>query len=268
MTITDIEEIPNPHSIKMKPIREKQDINLDIINQNISRRNGMLNVYTGSGGSGKSSLMLNQFKDKNMYKRIFNNIYYFCPAASFNSVDKHPFEKLPNIYHTLDVATLEDIYDELAGKKEEATKKKEKKEPVMIIGEEEKEPEKEDEEKEIQYSALIIDDFADALKDPDIQRFLSKMIIKARHLCCSFFITLQSYTYCPKILRKQITYITIFKPKSYAEFESIAIEMFNLNKADALTLYNYVFDKAYSHLDYNTVDNSIYKNFNLLKIKN
>ena len=98
MTIINIEEIDNPHNKKMKPIREKQDIYLDVINQNISRRNGMVNIYTGSGGSGKSSLMLNQFKDKNQYKKVFNNIYYFCPSASFNSVAKHPFEKLKNIY--------------------------------------------------------------------------------------------------------------------------------------------------------------------------
>ena len=265
MPITNIEEIPNPHQTKMKPIREKQDINLDIINQNISRRNGMVNVYTGSGGSGKSSLMLNQFKDKQMYKKVFNNIYYFCPSASFNSVEKHPFEKLENIYHTLDVPTLQEIYDILVSKKEESTKKKEKKEPIQIIGEEQ-EPE-EEEEKEIEYSALIIDDFADSLKDPDIQRYLNKMIIKARHLCCSFFITLQSYSYCPKILRKQITYITIFKPKNYQEYESIALEMFNLNKQDALTLYDYVFNKPYTHLDFDTITNQIYKNFNLLKIK-
>ena len=266
MTIINIEEIDNPHNIKMKPIREKQDIYLDVINQNISRRNGMVNIYTGSGGSGKSSLMLNQFKDKNQYKKVFNNIYYFCPSASFNSVAKHPFEKLKNIYHTLDIATLQDIYDELVSKKDDATKKKEKKEPIQIVGEEEKEVE-EDEEKELEYSALIIDDFADALKDPDIQRYLNKMIIKARHICCSFFITLQAYSYCPKILRKQITYITIFKPKNYQEYESIALEMFNLNKQDALTLYDYIFNKPYAHLDFDTITNTIYKNFNLLKIK-
>ena len=267
MTITNIELIPNPHNKKMRPIKEKQGIYLDVINQNISRRNGMVCVYTGSGGSGKSSLMLNQFKDKNQYKKVFNNIYYFCPSASFNSVDKHPFEKLPNVYHTLDVATLSEIYEELVSKKDEATKEKEKREPIAIVGEEEEPEYEEEEDKEIQYSALIIDDFANDLKNPDIQSYLSKMIIKARHLCCSFFITLQSYTYMPKILRKQITYITIFKPKSYAEYESVAIEIFNLNKADALTLYDYVFNAPYTHLDFDTITNQIYKNYNLLKIK-
>ena len=63
-----------------------------------------------------------------------------------------------------------------------------------------------------------------------------------------------------------MTFITIFKPKNYQEYESIACEMFNVNKQDALTLYNYVFDAPYNHLDFNTVESIIYKNFNLLEI--
>ena len=60
---------------------------------------------------------------------------------------------------------------------------------------------------------MIIDDQADSLKDKDIQRVLNKMLIKARHISTAFIFTLQSYYYFPKILRKQITNITIFKPK-------------------------------------------------------
>ena len=71
----------------------------------------------------------------------------------------------------------------------------------------------------------------------------------------------------PKIFRKQITYITIFKSKNIAEFESIAYELLNLNKDDGLKLYNYIYDSDYAHLDIDTVQNIIYKNFNQLIIK-
>ena len=37
-----------------------------------------------------------------------------------------------------------------------------------------------------------------------------------------------------------------------------------MNKEDALTLYNYVYDEPYTHLDLDTVDNKVYKSFNLL----
>ena len=270
MTITGIEQIKNPHYKKMTPIKERQDIYIpNIVNENISRRNGMVYLLTGSGGSGKSNLLLNEFKDKNMYKKKFDNIYYFCPSASFNSVAKHPFEKHDKVYHELNIATLQDIYNELVEKKDEATKKPEPKEKSPF-GEEEEHEEKTDEsddEKEIEYSCIILDDFADQLKNIEIQKFLNKFIIKARHLCVSFIITLQAYSYCPKILRKQITYISIFKPKNVEEWNNIAEEVLNMNKKDALILYDYVFDKNYNHLDIDTTNNNLYKNFDLLKLK-
>ena len=41
-----------------------------------------------------------------------------------------------------------------------------------------------------------------------------------------------------------------------------------MNKDDSLILFNYCFDKVYTHLDVDTVKNIYYKNFNLLEIKN
>jgi uncharacterized protein involved in tolerance to divalent cations len=107
---------------------------------------------------------------------------------------------------------------------------------------------------------------ASTLKENDIQKQLNKMLIKARHINCAFIFTLQSYYYFPKILRKQITNITIFKPKNVEEWNSISKELLNMNKEDALTLYNYVYDEPYTHLDLDTVDNKVYKNFNLLNL--
>jgi hypothetical protein len=167
------------------------------------------------------------------------------------SVIKHPFEKHDKIYHELTVDILMSVYQQLNNLKEGN----------------EKTDSDSDSEPEIEYNCIIIDDFADTLKDKDIERMLNTMIIKARHLRCSFIFTLQSYYYFPKILRKQITYITIFKPKNIAEFDSIANELLNLNKDDGLKLYNYIYDDNYNHLDIDTVQNKVYKNFNELIIK-
>ena len=52
-----------------------------------------------------------------------------------------------------------------------------------------------------------------------------------------------------------------------AEWQSIAHEILSLNKDDGLLLYNYVFNADYSHLDIDTVQNKIYKNFNELVLK-
>ena len=270
MTIKDIVEMSNPTETKFSAIKEVQDIYLDIKDKNISRRNGMIYVMAGSGGSGKSNLLLNLFKSKNHYRNVFHNIYYFCPAASMASLAKHPFEAHDKVYHELDVPTLEGIYQDLVSykvdRKKEVEKKKKKKKNKYEDDNYDSSSES-DEEKEIQYSCIVVDDFANDLKNKDIQRQLNKMLVKSRHLCCSFIFTLQSYLYFPKILRKQITYISLWKTRNVEEFNSIARELLNLSKDDSLVLYNYVFDKPYTHLDIDTSENKLYKDYNLLELK-
>ena len=62
MTITNITEIQNPNLPKFQVIKENQDIYVPNIDAaNISKRNGMIYVLTGSGGSGKTNLLLNLF---------------------------------------------------------------------------------------------------------------------------------------------------------------------------------------------------------------
>ena len=242
MTIKEIIEYENHPFPKIEPVKERMDINIPFIKaENIPRRNGSIYVLTGSGGSGKTSLLLNMIKSKQLYRKKFHNIYYICPSVSFLSVDNHPFKDHENVYHELNYSILEDIYNELIEMKEK--------------------------EKKPKYSLIIIDDMADSMKDTSILKKLSRMIIKARHINCCFFFTLQSYYYFPKILRKQITYITIFKPKNIEEFYSLSKELFNLNQDDALKLYDYVFDAPYTHLDVDTVSNTYYKNFNKLSFE-
>lgn len=268
MPIKNITEKLNLSFPKFKAIKENQDIYIpDILDENISKRNGMVYCLTGSGGSGKSSLLLNMFKNKKLYRNKYHNLYYFCPLASFLSVDKHPFSNHEKVYHELDVHTLDSIYNELISKKDDQTKDK-KKDKTRSNYDDDLDDDLSSEEKddEVEYSCIIIDDFADVLKDIGIQKQLNKMIIKARHLRCGFIFTLQSYYYFPKICRKQITYITIFKTKNIEEWNSIAKELLNYNKEDALKLYNYVFDAPYNHIDLDTVENKIYKNFNKLEI--
>jgi len=166
------------------------------------------------------------------------------------------------------VPLLEEIYNELVSKRvDKEPNKVEKKKRREKYDDVETSEDESEEEKEVEYSCIIIDDFADSLKDKHIQRQLNKMLIKARHLCCSFLILAQTYLHIPKSFRKQITYITMFKPKNVEEFNSIARELLNYNKDDALLLYNYVFDAPYTHLDMDTSNSILYKNFNELVIK-
>jgi hypothetical protein len=241
MPIQEIHLVPNENlPKKLTPVKEVMNIKVPDIIDGVPNRNGFIWVLTGSGGSGKTSLMLNFFKRKELYRNKFHNVYYICPMSSFLSVEKHPFDGHDKVHHELTVGLLEGIYQELCDKKES--------------------------DEDTEYNCIIIDDMASTLKENDIQKQLNKMLIKARHINCAFIFTLQSYYYFPKILRKQITNITIFKPKNVEEWNSISKELLNMNKEDALTLYNYVYDEPYTHLDLDTVDNKVYKNFNLLNL--
>lgn len=246
MPILEIKEHENTQIKKQKPIKEVMDIYIPDIADGISRRNGMIYLLVGSGGSGKTSLLLSQFKKGGAYNKKFHNLYYFCPASSFDSVANHPFKDHDKVYHELTMDILDELKGELSNIKEQNQK----------------------EGGEPEYNCVIIDDFANDLKDKGIQRALNAMLIKARHLNTSFIFTLQSYLYMPKILRKQITYCTIFRPRNSEEWETLRKEILQLNEADAKKLFDYCFDQPYQHLDVDAFENRFYKNFNPLEITN
>jgi hypothetical protein len=239
-----ISEIKNVAIKDTKPVKEKMDKYIPDIVEGVSRRNGMIYLLVGSGGSGKTSLLLNQFRRGGAYHKKFHHLYLFTPAISFASVKDHPFEKHDKVQHELTRNTLEDLYEELKDRKEEH-----------------------DDDDEMEYNCVVIDDMASTLKEKDVQKLLNTMLIKARHLNTCFIFTLQSYLYMPKMLRKQTTYATIFKPKNREEWNSINQELLQMKEDDAKKLYDYVFEKEYSHLDIDTIENHLYRNFNLLEIK-
>lgn len=243
-----INEIKNKHFPNLEPVKEIMDIFIPNIIEGVPNRNGFIWVLAGAGGTGKTNVLLNFFKNNHLYRNKFANIFYICPESSFLSVEDHPFEEhsQDKIFHELNGEVLDEIYNKLKEIKIEN---------------------KEEIYDEYQYNICIIDDHADALKNADVQKKLNQMLIKSRHLSCAFIFTLQSYFYFPKSLRKQITDISIFKPQNAEEWESITKELLHIKKKEDIeTLYNYIFDKPYTHLDIDTKRNKYYKNFNLLNI--
>ena len=244
----NISETLNSSIKATKPVKEKMDKYIPDIVEGISRRNGMIYLLIGSGGTGKTSLLLNQFRRGGAYHRKFHNLYLFTPAISFQSVAHHPFEKHDKVYNELTRDSLEDLYSELKDRKEKWS-------------------ESDDNDEEMEYNCVIIDDMASTLKEKDVQRLLNTMLIKARHLNTCFIFTLQSYLYMPKMLRKQTTFATIFKPKNKEEWDSLNRELIQMKEDDARMLFDYAFEKEYSHLDIDTIENKFYRNFNPLLIK-
>jgi ABC-type dipeptide/oligopeptide/nickel transport system ATPase component len=228
----------------IKPIKERMDIFVPDVSIQLPRRRGFVYGLCGSGGSGKSSLLLSMFKSKAYYRGKFDNVWLFVPQSSFLSVEKHPFQNHEQVYHELTVDHLHDIHDRLDELKEQSIENGD----------------------EIETSLIIIDDMADHLKDKFLVAKLNAMIIKSRHLSVCWIFTLQSYNLMNLTIRKQFTNTTIFNPKNNVEWDLVASELLHLNKDDALKLKNYVFDEPYNHLDIDTFENKIYKNFELLTI--
>ena len=240
MKITEIDnELP-----KIKPVKEIMNIYIDGIDPNLPNRNGFIYALIGSPGTGKSSLLLSLFRDRNYYKKKFNNLYLITPENSFTSVVNHPFKNHSKVYHDLNEDVLENIYEELM----------ELKHSCLEDG------------YDMETSCLIIDDFANDLKDKQIIKILKRILTKSRHIGCSIIFTLQAYNLFPLVLRKMLTNITLFKPKNRAELDSVRKELINLNEEKTLELMNYIFDEEYNHLDVDCTDNSIRKNFELLEI--
>ena len=112
MPILDIKEEVNRDIKVTKPVKEKMDKYVKDIPDGISRRNGMIYLLVGSGGSGKTSLLLNQFRRGGSYHKKFHNLYLFTPSISFMSVKDHPFEKHDKVHHELTRDSLEELYAE------------------------------------------------------------------------------------------------------------------------------------------------------------
>jgi ABC-type dipeptide/oligopeptide/nickel transport system ATPase component len=229
----------------IKPVKEIMSIYIDGINPNIPNRNGFIYALIGSPGSGKSSLLLSLFRSKNYYKNKFNHIYLITPESSFLSVKDHPFENHNKVYHELTSEVLENIYNELVEIKKDCI----------------------DNNYEIEHACVIIDDHASELKDKELIKSLKQLLIKSRHIGCSFIFTLQTYNLFPLVLRKLLTNVSLFKPKNKIELDSVRKELINLNEQDTQDLMNYVFSEEYSHLDVDTNTNILRKNFNKLIIK-
>ena len=118
-----MEIIQNTNFPKLKPVKEIMNIKIpNITDENIPHRNGFIWVLCGSG---KTSLMLNFFKNTLLYKQKFHNIFYICPESSFLSVLKnHPFKDHPNLSHDLTVDYLNSLYNYLVSLKEANLKDK------------------------------------------------------------------------------------------------------------------------------------------------
>ena len=140
------------------------------------------NIILGKPGQGKTSLVTNLVKT--VFKRCFEHILLFMPSGSRRSIENDIFGKnLPtdDIYDTLSEETLDEAIDKI-----------------------------EDSAENEENTLIIIDDFQSALKLPEIQARLQKIVTRMRHMRTTIFILQQNFQKLPKFLRELVTNVITF----------------------------------------------------------
>lgn len=142
------------------------------------------NIICGRMGQGKSSFIINLLKNREIFKKTFNNVFVMIPEGSRLSIENDFLgQNLPpdKLYDDLTIDTITDVYERL-----------------------------QEESKEKHTSLLIIDDFNASLKQKDIIKVLQKIITKHRHLRTTIFLLQQNFQALAKPLRELITNIIFF----------------------------------------------------------
>ena len=196
----------------------------------------------GGPGRGKSSYMISLLTAKGankVYRKVFHNIWFCIPENSMASVGSSIFKDHDDekIFHELSVRNLDTIKTQV-----------------------------EREALEGYNSLLVIDDQTAYLKDKGVERLLRYLIFNRRHLRLSIFLLAQSYNQLPLSIRKTLSHFTMFAPANKKETLSVFEELIFLPKDVAENLVRYVFKNKHDTLFGNTLDGSLYRNFNRLHI--
>lgn len=203
------------------------------------------NLIIGQPGSGKSSLLYTFFKTKRLMRGVFDKIYLFRPRESGGSMKDDIFgDNLPpdQSYGELSYQNLDSVMNKIKGMLD----KKESKDDNFCI---------------------VFDDMGSYLKNNETLTLFRELIYNRRHLHTSIYFLCQNYKSVHKDIRKLFNNIFIFKVNK-SELDDIVHENIgSKNKNDLLdTIINDVFDKKHNFLFFNTVENVMFKNWDLIKI--
>lgn len=196
------------------------------------------NLFIGRPGSGKTSLLYSFFKSKELFAKVYHNIFLFQPSASRASMKDKLFDKLPdeNKYEELTHANLSEVMTRIKA-----------------------------EDKDFN-NCIIFDDMGAYLKNTETKQLLKELIYNRRHLRTSIFFLVQTYLSIEKDIRKLFSNIFVFKV-SKKELETIFDEVIEQEKDNILPISRLVYDKPYQYLFINTDSGKLYKMFDEIIIE-
>jgi hypothetical protein len=193
------------------------------------------NLFCGKPGSGKTSLVTSMFKSKELFNKVFNNIYLVQPPHSRSSMKDDIFNSIDRKFDDLNVENLTTIMDEIKDEDPKYT------------------------------NCIIFDDVTSALRDKAVIKLLRQLIFNRRHLRTSIFFLVQTYLSLEPQIRKLFSNLFIFKV-ARKELQKIFEEHFEHDDDLANPISKLVFDKPYNFLFINTNTGKMYKNWDEILI--
>ena len=196
------------------------------------------NLFIGRPGSGKTSLLYSFFKSKELFAKVFHNIFLFQPSHSRASMKDKLFDKLP----------VEQLFSELNYENLSAVMETIKNEESKF------------------NNCIIFDDMTAQLKNNDTLKLFKELVMNRRHLHTSIFFLVQTYHSIPKEIRRLFSNVFVFRV-SKQELETIFEELVEKRKDCVLEVSKLVFDKPYNFLYFNTETQTLFKNWDSLQFK-
>lgn len=191
----------------------------------------------GSAGSGKTSLMVNLLRSPQMYKKAFHHVHLVMPPNSLASLDLKAFKKHDKVWPELDWDTLDKIHHRAMESSDED-----------------------------EFTLLVLDDQAAALKDREIQRLMKLLIYNRRHLRLSIIMLVQSYNTIPLPVRKTISHLAMMKPRNKKETKNIFEELIFLDPVTADRLMRFVFRERYDFMFCDVEKSLFFRNFDRINL--
>lgn len=194
------------------------------------------NLMIGRPASGKTSLLYAFFKSKEVFHRVFHNIYLFQPSHSRASMKDNIFEKgIPQgqCYEELNYENLNQVM-------------------TTIKGEEKK-----------YNNCIVIDDMTAYLKNQDVKQLLKELIFNRRHLRTTVIFLVQTWFSIEKDIRKLFSNIFCFRV-SKQELANIMDEVVESKAKYMNDIAKVVFDEPYKYLFINVNTQRLFDGFDEL----
>lgn len=220
----------------------------------LPQTSGFLICINGFSGSGKTTTLINLLTKKNRnnmkksYRGCFNRVIFVSPSA--HTIENKEIQELEHKHEQLTHELFDEI-DEMCEKNID------------------------NDDDECENYCLVLDDVGAMIRaNKTLETRLCMLCNNRRHKRISIFILTQQIMQIPPPIRKNLTWLITYKPKTFQEKDCILKEFSDIrNPKDLEQLFNFIYK---SKRDFMIVDCSLkhsanieyYRNFNKLNIEN